>query len=143
MILNAIFMPTMCIIDKFNGLLLFEFKTEKAFYCFDNFFFFFTIIQLCYQAWLPSFFLGGHTMSYLKKKNLNIMCKRRWIYVIYRVNVLSIIHHVQLILLDPTKILLRVGLCQNLWIEVKKLMSWTLKQAKGFYAVIFRCKWCD
>ena len=32
MILNAIFMPTMCIIDKFNGLLLFEFKTEKAFY---------------------------------------------------------------------------------------------------------------
>ena len=35
-------------------------------------------------------------------------------YVIYRVNVLSIIHHVQLILLDPTKILLRVGLCQNL-----------------------------
>ena len=139
-------MPTMCIIDKFNGLLLFEFKTEKAFYCFDNFFFFFLQLLNCvtkhdFHAFF--FFFGSYHILFLKKKSLNTMCKRRWIYVIYRVNVLSIIHHVQLILLDPTKILLRVGLCQNLWIKVKKLMSWTLKQAKHFYAVIFRCKLCD
>ena len=66
MILNAIFMPTMCIIDNFNGLLLFEFKTEKEFYCFDIFFYNYLIVLPSMTSTL--FFWGGYTMSYLKKK---------------------------------------------------------------------------